>query len=163
MPRGRKPKPAYLRLLEGNPRAKPIPPQIQPQRVMPDPPEYLSADAKEEWLRLTPELYRLKLLTVADLRPFSAYCQAYGRWVTAERAIARMAEKDLLTSGLMIKTLNGNAIQNPLVGTAHKAAYDMVRYADEFGLTPAARTRIAQGTFTQAVSKFDGLLGRDTA
>ena len=37
-----------------------------------------------------------------------------------------MAERDLLTSGLMIKTTGGNAIQNPLVGTANKAASDMV-------------------------------------
>jgi P27 family predicted phage terminase small subunit len=54
-----------------------------------------------------------------------------------------MAEKDQLTGGLMIKTSNGNAIQNPLVGTANKAAADMMRYAAEFGMTPSARSRIA--------------------
>jgi len=43
----------------------------------------------------------------------------------------------------LIKTSNGNAIQNPLVGTANKAAADMMRYAAEFGMTPSARTRIA--------------------
>jgi hypothetical protein len=32
-----------------------------------------------------------------------------------------MAEKHQLTGGLMIKTSNGNAIQNPLVGTANRA------------------------------------------
>jgi len=53
-----------------------------------------------------------------------------------------MAERDQLTGGLMIKTTNGNAIQNPLVGTANKAAADMVRYAAEFGMTPSARSRI---------------------
>ena len=42
----------------------------------------------------------------------------------------------------MIKTTNGNAIQNPLVGTANKAATDMVRFAAEFGMTPSARSRI---------------------
>ena len=42
----------------------------------------------------------------------------------------------------MIKTSNSNAIQNPLVGTANKAAADMVRYAAEFGMTPSARSRI---------------------
>ena len=54
-----------------------------------------------------------------------------------------MAEKDQLTGGLMIKTSNGNAIQNPLVGTANKAAADMMRYAAEFGMTPSARSRLA--------------------
>jgi hypothetical protein len=50
-----------------------------------------------------------------------------------------MGKRDMLTGGLMIKTSNGNAIQNPLVGTANKAAADMVRYAAEFGMTPSAR------------------------
>ena len=63
----------------------------------------------------------------------------------AEQAVAKMAERDLLTSGLMIKTTNGNAIQNPLVGTANKAMLDMLRIASEFGMTPAARARIEAG------------------
>ena len=46
----------------------------------------------------------------------------------------------------MIKTNNDNAIQNPLAGTAHKAASDMVRYAAEFGMTPSSRSRIDIGT-----------------
>ena len=82
-----------------------------------------------------------------DFKVFVAYNAKagrwYGRWVQAERAIAKMAQKDHLTGGLMIKTTNGNAIQNPLVGTANKAAADMMRYAAEFGMTPSARSRIA--------------------
>jgi hypothetical protein len=36
----------------------------------------------------------------------------------------------------------------------------MIRYAAEFGLTPAARARVAGGIFGRAMSgKFDGLLG----
>lgn len=160
MPRGRKPKPAHLRLIEGNPRQKPIPNEPKPTAgELPAPPEFLSKDAKEEWHRVSLELYRLGLLTQVDIGPLAAYCQSYGRWMQAERAIAKMAEKDQLTGGLMIKTTNGNAIQNPLVGTAHKAASDMVRYASEFGLTPAARARLSVGPVNAPKSKFDGLLG----
>jgi len=46
----------------------------------------------------------------------------------------------------MIKTTNGNAIQNPLVGMANRAMADMVRYATEFGMTPSSRSRIAGNT-----------------
>lgn len=42
----------------------------------------------------------------------------------------------------MIKTFNGNAIQNSLVRTANKAMADLVRYAAEFGMTLSARSRI---------------------
>ena len=54
-----------------------------------------------------------------------------------------MAERDQLNGGLMIKTSNGNAIQSSLVGTAHKAAAEMMRYAAEFGMTLSARSRIS--------------------
>jgi phage terminase small subunit len=56
----------------------------------------------------------------------------------------------------MIRTLAGNVIQNPLVGTANRAMADMVKYAVEFGLTPSARARIAAGPRPQEASKFDG-------
>jgi P27 family predicted phage terminase small subunit len=82
------------------------------------------------------------VLTAIDRATLAAYCQAYGRWVQAERALAEMAKRDLITAGLLIKTTNGNAIQNPLVGTANKAMSDMVRYATEFGMTPSARSRV---------------------
>jgi P27 family predicted phage terminase small subunit len=91
------------------------------------------------------ELYSLGLLTRIDRAALAAYCKAYERWVLAEQALAKMAERDLLTGGLMIKTTNGNAIQNPLVGTANRAMLDVVKFASEFGMTPAARSRIEAG------------------
>jgi P27 family predicted phage terminase small subunit len=63
--------------------------------------------------------------------------------VQAERALSKMAESDGVTKGLLVKTRNGNAIQNPLVGTANKAMADMMRYAAEFGMTPSARSRLS--------------------
>jgi P27 family predicted phage terminase small subunit len=110
--------------------------------ALPSPPPHLSDEAKVEWGRVSEDLFKVGLLSVVDRAALAAYCQAYARWVQAERSIAEMAKRDQLTGGLMIKTTNGNAIQNPLVGTANKAAADMVRYAAEFGMTPSARSRI---------------------
>jgi phage terminase small subunit len=62
-----------------------------------------------------------------------------------------------IDEGLLIKT-DGKPYRNPLIKVVRDAANDMVRYAGEFGLTPIARTRIAQGIHQQAPSKFDGLL-----
>jgi phage terminase small subunit len=50
-----------------------------------------------------------------------------------------MASLDPVTSSLLIKTSNSNAIQNPFVGIANTAAAAMVRFAAEFGMTPSAR------------------------
>ena len=85
----------------------------------------------------------LQLISNLDRGALGAYCQAYGRWSAAETALARMAARDTVTEGLIVKTKSGNLIQNPLVGAANKAMADMVRYATEFGLTPSARSRVA--------------------
>ena len=141
--RGRKPKPTHLKLVAGLPKRLLNQNEPVPRRTMPSPPVELSDDAMVEWTRISGELHRLGLLTGVDRAALAAYCQVYGRWVQAERGIAEMAKDDELASGLVIKTLNGNAIQNPLVGIANKAMADMVKYAVEFGMTPSARSRIS--------------------
>jgi P27 family predicted phage terminase small subunit len=142
--RGRKPRPTYLKLVTGNPGKRPLnAAEPKPKTGIPAPPAELSGDAKAEWRRVAHHLHALGILTTADRAALAAYCQAYGRWRQAERALAEMAKLDPVTGALMIRTKDGNAIQNPLVGTANKAMADMVRYAAEFGMTPSARTRIA--------------------
>lgn len=156
---GRKPKPAHLRVIEGKPGHRPI--RMGPQAAgsaMPDPPDHLNEIAREEWARVADGLHAIRLLETVDRAALAAYCQAYARWVQAERGIAVMAQADQLTGGLMIKTSKGNAIQNPLVGTANKAAADVIRYAAEFGMTPSARVRLAVPGAAPA-SKFSGLIG----
>lgn len=141
--RGRKPKPTALHELHGNP-DKRAPNRSEPRPVtpLPKPPPNMAPDARREWHRLSAQMYLLGLLSEIDRAAFAAYCQAFGRWQQAERALRVMAKKDPLTGGLLIQTSNGNAIQNPLVGVANKAMRDMVHFAAEFGMTPSARSRI---------------------
>jgi P27 family predicted phage terminase small subunit len=159
--RGRKPKAIHLRLLQGNRENRAIGTEPEFELKLPAAPDYLGADAREEWERLAEEVWRLGLLRTADVKAFEAYCVAYGRAMQAERALRVMTDMDPQTSGLIIKTHHGNIIQNPLVGTANQAWRDMVRYAVEFGLTPSARARIASAGYQppQEASKFGGLLG----
>jgi P27 family predicted phage terminase small subunit len=161
MPRGRKPKPTYLRVLQGNRENRPLnkyepkPPEYSPL----EPPEILTAEARAEWQRVAEETYNLGLLTIVDVQVLAAYCQSYGRWVMAERMLAKIATLDPQSNGLLIKNANGNAMVNPLVFVSINAARDMVRYAAEFGFTPAARTRIAVEQSGKESSKFSGLFG----
>ena len=118
---GTKPKPTHLKLVTGNPGKRTLNrKEAKAKAAIPAPPHHLTADAVEEWNRVATELYNLGILSEIDRAALAAYAMAYGRWVQAERAIAKMAEKDQLTGGLMIKTSNGNAIQNPLVGTSSR-------------------------------------------
>ena len=68
-----------------------------------------------------------------------------------------MAERDPIIHGFIVKTQSGARPPNPLVLIAQNAARDMVRFASEFGLTPAARSRI---NAVEAVGdgKFAGLI-----
>jgi P27 family predicted phage terminase small subunit len=90
-------------------------------------------------------MFNCRLLTTVDVSTFAVYCTAYSHWRTAVETIARVAERDPATHGLLIKTKDGDAVTNPLVWIANRAARDMVRYASEFGMTPAARSRINGG------------------
>lgn len=141
--KGPKPKPTHLRLVLGNPGHRPLNlDEPKPKAKLLSAPPELGVDAKREWVRMAAELYNLGLLTGLDRAALSAYCTCYGRWITAERALARQAALDPSTEALMVRTKKGNVIQNPLVGTANKAMAAMVQYAAEFGMTPSARSRI---------------------
>lgn len=138
-----RPKPTALRVIEGNRSRRPLPQkEPKPRLGLPPAPAHLDARAIAEWNRITPELHAIGVLSVIDGAVLAAYCMAYSRWAEAEEAIARMKARDQLTGALMIKTSNGNAIQNPLVGTANKAMLLMCRFAIEYGLTPSSRTTI---------------------
>lgn len=140
---GRKPNPTALRLVKGNPGKRAVnKKEAKVALAQPTPPAFLCDDGKVEWGRVVDKLYSAGLMTELDRAVLAAYCQSYGRWAQAERALARMAEKDPLNSALMVKTTNGNAVQNPLVGTANKAQADMVRYALEFGMSPSSRSKV---------------------
>jgi P27 family predicted phage terminase small subunit len=141
--RGRRPRPTHLKLVTGNPGKRRLnSAEPRPAGGLPQPPAELTADAKTEWQRVAKRLHALGLLTTVDRAPLAAYCQAWGRWRQAERALAEMAKLDPVTGALMIKTKEGNAIQNPVLGVANRAMADMVRYAAEFGMTPSSRSRM---------------------
>lgn len=112
---------------------------------IPAPPAYLKGWARKEWLRVVPDLYGTGTYAEIDETMLAAYCMAFARWIRAELDLERMAKLDPVTHGVMMKTSNGNAIQNPLVGAASTARRDMHRLADSFGLTPSSRTQIQTG------------------
>ena len=158
---GPAPTPFPLRVLKGNPSKRPLRRGFEPERPSepPDCPSFLVGHAADEWHRIAAGLHRFGLLTAVDVMPLAAYCVSYARWREASEALAKMAERDPVASGLLIKSADGSPRQNPLARVAADAAGDMVRYAAEFGFSPAARARLAAGPFGQPPpGKFDGLL-----
>lgn len=134
--RGRKPKPTRMKLIEGNLGKRPIngrEPQLPAAR--PTCPSHLSATAKTEWKRLATLLHKVGLLTQIDRTVLATYCQAYGRWVEAERKLA--------TSPPLLKTPAGYVQVSPWITISNKQVELMTRLMAELGLSPSARSRLA--------------------
>jgi P27 family predicted phage terminase small subunit len=161
--RGPPPQPIHLKLLKGNPGKRALKRELQPEvpEELPEPPAFLSEDAKGEWRRIIGEMVRLRLVTGVDTMLFACYCQSFSDWKSAVEAFNRTAERDPIMRGVLIKDRDGEARQNPLVRIVRNAAETMLRAAGEFGLTPIARARIAGAGFEPppAPGRFDGLLG----
>lgn len=154
-----KPKPTRFKILTGNPGKRALPKEPDVRSGLPVPPDHLDTYALEEWNRLAPGLHALGIFFDVDRGAFSAYCQAYSRWRHSEEELNKLAEKNPLNA-LILKTVSGNFIQQPLIGIANKAMGDLVRYSIEFGLTPSARARITIDPNHGKLSKYAGLIGR---
>ena len=132
---GRKPKPTQLKVLEGNPGKRRLrKDEPQPKAKLPGPPAQLSAEAKREWWRLGKQLATLGLLTNIDRAALALYCQAWARWLEAEKA--------LKTYGVMVKSPNGFPMQSPYLAVANKAMEQIRAMLTEFGMSPSSRTRV---------------------
>lgn len=133
--RGRKPKPAGLRKLEGDTGHRPAPKaEPQPTGRRPACPQYFHPYARREWRRVVPELERLGLLTQIDGAALEAYCVAYSNMVRAAEEIK---------ADLSVVTPTKFSRPSPYVAIFNQAAALVRAFCTEFGLTPAARVRLS--------------------
>jgi len=157
---GPAPQPAHLKALRGNPKHEVKRVEIMPTIMTeaPECPPHLTGYAFDEWRRISAECVRLHLLVSADVNAFAAYCQAYGTWRNGVELLNEAEKADPATRGLLVDTADGKSVKlNPLVLAVERAADKMVKYAAEFGLTPAGRSRLAAGLPAQA-GKFAGFI-----
>lgn len=120
---------------------------IHPEVGVPEPPKYLSREAKKEWKRVTPLLVELNLLTKIDKSALERYCRVYGRWQQVERALTAQQEK-LLAEGkdpadaLMYRTETGYQRESALARLAKDLAHQVEQAEACFGMSPSARARV---------------------
>lgn len=162
MQRGRKPKPAHLKLITGNPGKRPIAKDdVPPLQRFPPAPEYMSDYAKEEWNRIGAELVALRILTTLDTTVLGCYCEAFSAWRTAVEGLRHWnSQVNRPGKALMLQTKNGNWQQIALLGSLNKSSDMAVKFAAELGMTPSARGRMATVLGgAPPVNKFTGLIG----
>jgi P27 family predicted phage terminase small subunit len=133
--RGPKPKPSHIKLMEGTYRKDRVPKnEPRPKARAPSCPAWLSAEGKAEWKRQVGELSELGLLSTLDRGALTVVCEAWSDFMEASKLVDK--------HGRISVTDNGNVIQHPAVGMKNKAAQLYLKACSEFGMTPAARTRV---------------------
>lgn len=159
--RGPLPKPAALRLLEGNAgkRSLDLTAGVNPRIEIPTAPKHLSVEARKEWKRITPFLEELGLISGLDRTALALYCQAAGRLSELETAfngmVARHVEVDGTTYADAVYkssysvTPSGYEQQSVIVQLIGKHREQVNRYLMHFGLSPAARGRVQASNYVQ--------------
>ena len=151
---GRRPKPTHLRLVEGNPGKRPLNAmEPKPRREKPSAPAHLSGRAKAAWGTVSVILDRMGLLTEADGLALEGLCEAYADVLEARAAlklpVTLTGEDDVITIAeagkLTYVTVGkgGPMIRNrPEVALLADADRRLKSWLVEFGLTPAARSKV---------------------
>ncbi|WP_374159089.1 phage terminase small subunit P27 family [Mycobacterium sp. G7A2] len=140
--RGPSAAPAQLRLLKGNGIDKDIagrPVNTGPkfQRGAPEPPQWLSRPAQEEWDRAVAELEPLDLLKPGDYAALVVHCETWATWL---HNMAKVRKE-----GTTLVHPNGKVYKNPAQTVVETAAAQLRNSCREFGLTPASEQNLVAG------------------
>lgn len=137
-----RPKPTALKLLNGNPGKRALPKsEPTPRTGTPERPAALDATAAAAWDSIAPELEAMGVLTLADAAALEALCTAFADW--------RAACETIREQGATYETQSpkGDLMLRPHPAQAQKSDADkrLRAWLAEFGLTPAARAKLAGG------------------
>lgn len=145
--RGPKPLPANVHLLRGNAAKKPLAQLlddvVRPEVDVPSCPQHLGTEARAEWKRITPHLRRLGLISQIDRAALTGYCHAWGEYVWAQQRIKDLNKDDPTGSrGRVWDTPSGYKQISVPMQIANRALEQMTKFLAEFGMSPAARSRV---------------------
>ena len=107
---------------------------------LPEAPSLLSTIGRQEWVKVTKQLYNLQMLHEIDLRLIEAYCNEISIYIEAETELRLNGRVDnfLNTNGDLIRSQS-----KPLMKIKNDALNNALKLATQFGLTPTARASIS--------------------
>ena len=130
---GRRPLPTQIRILRGETRPSRLNrKEPKPRPEAPNPPTWLSPEARAEWRRLDKALPS-GLLTSADRQVMSVAAETWARWVKATRQVNKL--------GILVEGDRG-VVKNPACQIARDAEMTLRQCWSALGLTPSDRARI---------------------
>jgi P27 family predicted phage terminase small subunit len=133
---GPKNTPSHLRLLHGNPSRLP-PPVDEPQGVgvLWAPPDWFDDEQRAQW-HYAIENAPPGLLTATDREVLIIWTVACVEHARATQEVRKL--------GQVVKTREGDAIQNPFLPIVNRQALIMMRAGAEMGFSPAARSSLGR-------------------
>lgn len=137
--------------------------EMKPELVdaIPPPPEYLDEVAAKEWMEIVPQLKHSGVLSKIDFAILAIYCNEIATYIECQQQMRRGG-----TRVMVIKGDDGKvkyAQQVPYQKIANEAMERALKIAAEFGMTPAARTRIGGARpETKSASILDLVKGGNT-
>lgn len=131
---GPSPTPTPILKARGSWRAKERGGEPSPALETPSCPSWLKGESRREWQRQCAQLRRLGILAKCDRAMLAAYCAAWGEFVEAQAWVEE--------NGFTAVSPNGCRILEPMVGVRNRAVERLIKLADRFGFSPAARARV---------------------
>jgi P27 family predicted phage terminase small subunit len=122
---------------------------------LPEAPEWLSEIGKEEWNKVSSQLFNIGMLHNVDLRLVEAYCNEISLYIETETMLRNKGRIQAFRNP--DGTLK-HAQAVPYQKIAKDALNSAMKLATQFGLTPVARASIAAPTInknTQINNYFD--------
>jgi len=156
---GRAPTPAEERLREGGvvshrPMPEPLLVAGRPsEEELLEPPEGMPSDGKVAWNAVVPQLHEVGLLDRVDRLALEAMCISWARAKQAGKVIARQ--------GHLVRGPGGHIREHPSLRTERESYAAFMRLAEQFALTPIARTRLGLAELHRRTLKaeFEDALG----
>ena len=134
---GRRPKPARVKELAGNPGKRALPKNPRGRRItgVLKPPAHLGRFGKSLWKTYAGKLVDLRVLTAIDWPAWEALCLAYDRMREAGADIKRHQGRVYVKDGI--------ARLRPEVRIEAEARKEFRQYCTEFGMTPSSWSGVA--------------------
>ena len=143
MAKGRKKTPTKLKTMAGTLRSDRIVEnemQVDLCNHLPTAPQWLSEIGKEEWNKITNQLFNLEMLHSVDLKMIEAYCNEMSLYIECEMKLREVGRVDEFFNG------EGDVVRRqakPLMKMKNDALANALKLATQFGITPVARANIS--------------------
>jgi P27 family predicted phage terminase small subunit len=97
-------------------------------------PDYFNPDARLEWERVAPDLWRARHLATVDISILENFCLL--------AAVVRRAHRELAAAGLSVKSKRSAPRQHPALKTILSSLPILRSYADALGIGAKARGQV---------------------